>query len=189
MYQNSIYEVLFHARGGQGAVTAGELLCEIAYVDGFKDVLSVPIIGAERRGSPVKANARLSPKKEIKTYSEVKDPDITLIFDPSLLLMPNVLEGIKHGSVIINTTESNFDMIPKNVHVFTVDATGISLELKLLVAGSPVLNVPMIGAYAKVMGHIKLSSIQTVLENNFGAKAALNMKSAQLAYEQVKKIR
>jgi Pyruvate/2-oxoacid:ferredoxin oxidoreductase gamma subunit len=80
MYNHNIYEVLFHARGGMGAVTASELLCEIAFVDGFKDVLSVPIIGAERRGSPVKANARLSPTKEIKSYSEVKDADVTLIF-------------------------------------------------------------------------------------------------------------
>jgi pyruvate ferredoxin oxidoreductase gamma subunit len=89
----------------------------------------------------------------------------------------------------LNTTETKFDMIPQNVHVYTVDATGISIELKLLVAGSPVLNVPMIGAYAKVMGHIKMASIQIVLENNFGSKGILNMKAAQMAYDRVKKIR
>jgi pyruvate ferredoxin oxidoreductase gamma subunit len=171
-------------------VTAAELLCDIAYQDGFRDVLSVPIIGAERRGSPVRANAKLSEEKEIKNYSDCKNPDVTLVFDPTLLDSPGVLEGIQHGIVIINTRE-NYDpsRIPEGIDVYTVDATGISIDLKLLVAGSPVLNVPMIGAYAKVTGHLKLSTIKKVLEDTFSSKAELNYEAAEKAYENVIQIR
>ena len=150
MNSKNVYEILFHARGGQGAVSASELLCDIAFKDGFRDVLSVPIIGAERRGAPIRANAKLSEESEIKSYSEVKDPDMTLIFDTTLLTIPGVLEGIKHGIIILNARE-NYDIsaIPENLSVYSVDATGISIGLKLVVAGLPVLNVPMIGAYEK----------------------------------------
>lgn len=190
MSENKIYEVLFHARGGMGAVTAAELLCDMAFQEGFRDVLSVPLIGAERRGAPIRANARISQSREIKNYSEVKDPDITLIFDTSLLTLPGVLDGIKHGNLLLNTNE-DFDVssVPKDITIYTVDATKISLDVKLVVAGSPVLNVPMLGAYAKITNHFTLNTMRKVLEETFGSKAALNIKAAELAFEQVKKIR
>jgi pyruvate ferredoxin oxidoreductase gamma subunit len=189
MTDDKIYEILIHARGGQGAIVGAELLCEIAFADGFKDVLSVPIIGAERRGAPIRANARLSQTREIKNFSNVKDPDVTLLFDPTLFIIPGIIDGIKHGKVIINSND-NIDLskFSKNLKIYTVDATGISIQVNLIVAGSPVLNVPMLGAYAKIMGHIKLETLKNVLQNTFGSKAELNYKAAQLAFEQVKQI-
>ncbi len=132
----------------------------------------------------------MSEESEIKSYSEVKDPDMTLIFDTTLLTIPGVLEGIKHGIIILNARE-NYDIsaIPENLSVYSVDATGISIGLKLVVAGSPVLNVPMIGAYAKVTGHLKLPTIKKVLEETYGAKGELNYQAAERAYEEVQQLR
>lgn len=186
---NKIFEVILHGRGGQGSVTAADLLCEFAYASGFKDTLSIPIIGAERRGSPVKAFARLSLGKEIKNYSNVKDADYTLIFDVSLLPLPGVLDAIHHGIVILNTSEPvDVKKFPPNVEIYTVDATGISLGLGLKVAGSPVLNVPMLGSLAKVMEGMKLEPLKEILNESFGSKGELNYKAAEKAYQEIKKI-
>ncbi|MHA1522259.1 MAG: 2-oxoacid:acceptor oxidoreductase family protein, partial [Promethearchaeota archaeon] len=103
MTDDKIIEVTMHGRGGQGAITAALLLCEIAYADGYTDVLSIPKIGAERRGAPIKAFSKLSKKRKIKNYAAVEDADITIIFDPSLITLPGVAEAIKHGVVLINT--------------------------------------------------------------------------------------
>ena len=66
---NGIIEITFHGRGGQTAVTASQLLAELAFEKGFKDVISIPLIGAERRGSPVMSFTKISEDKEIKTYA------------------------------------------------------------------------------------------------------------------------
>jgi pyruvate ferredoxin oxidoreductase gamma subunit len=184
-----IFEVTLHGRGGQGSVTAADLLCEFAYASGFKDTLSIPIIGAERRGSPVKAFARLSLGKEIKNYSNVKDADYTLIFDVSLLPLPGVLDSIHHGIVILNTSESvDVSRFPAKTEIYTVDATGISLGLGLKVAGSPVLNVPMLGSLAKVMEGMKLEPLKEILNDSFGSKGELNYKAAEQAFNTIKKV-
>ena len=187
MVEDKKYELIFHGRGGQGAVTAAELLCEFAYVDGMGDVLSIPIIGAERRGAPIKAFVKLSTVKKLKDLAAVTDPDISIIFDMSLLHMPGVLEVITHGIVILNTSdEVDLSQFPKDTKVYAVDATTISLDLGLVVSGSPILNVPLLGAYAKIMGHIKLESMEKILVKKFGSKAGLNFKAAQEAFGKVK---
>jgi 2-oxoacid:acceptor oxidoreductase gamma subunit (pyruvate/2-ketoisovalerate family) len=187
--EEKVFEITVHGRGGQGAVTAAELLCDFAHAEGFKDVLSIPIIGAERRGAAIKAFTKLSPTKEIKNYSAVISPDVSIIFDLSLLPLPGVLDSIKSGVVICNTHEKldRTKFLP-SVRVFCVDATGISIKLGLVIAGSPVLNVPMLGAYAKVMGHIKLASMQRILLDRFGSKGELNYQAAEQAFNSVHEV-
>ena len=191
---NDIYECVLHGRGGQGAVTAAELLCEIAYMDGFKDTLSIPIIGAERRGAAIKVFTRLSVSKEIKDYSAVSDADITIIFDMSLLPLPGVLDAMKHGIIILNTNEVvDKSKFPAETQLYVVDATAISLDLKLLVSGSPVTNVPLLGAFAKAldgenMRGISMESLEKVLQEKWGSKSELNIKAAKKAYELTHKI-
>jgi 2-oxoacid:acceptor oxidoreductase gamma subunit (pyruvate/2-ketoisovalerate family) len=188
--EDKIYELIFHGRGGQGAITAAELMCEVAYKDGMVDVLSIPIIGAERRGAPIKAFNRLSTKREIKNYAAPTHPDVVIIFDMSLLPLPGVLDSLKDCIVILNTSEDvDISKFSSDVKIYTVDATGISIELGLIIAGSPVLNVPLLGAYAKIMGHIKLETIKTVLEGKFGSKAELNYLTAKKAFETTKTVR
>ncbi len=187
--KDKIYEIIIHGRGGQGAITAGELLCEFAYFSGFKDVLSIPIIGAERRGAPIKAFVKLSSKKEIKDYSAVSDPDISIVFDMSLLNLPGVLDQVSKGIVILNTKEEvDTSIFPEGVEVYAIDATSISIGLDLMVAGSPVLNVPLLGAYAKVLGHLDLEAMEEILVKKFGEKGKVNFKAAVEAGKAVERL-
>lgn len=185
--QEKIYEIVFHGRGGQGSITGMEILADVAFEDGFEDVLSIPIIGAERRGAPIRAFLRLSPHREIKNFSAITKPDVTIVFDHTLLEIPGVGDSIKSGIVIVNTPDNFEYAFPDEVEVYHVNATHICVEEKLLIAGTPILNVPMVGAYIKVMGDMKLETLEKVLKDRFGSKATLNMKAAKRAYDEVKK--
>ena len=54
------YEIRWHGRGGQGAVTAAKIVAQAAYLEGYQGVTAAPSFGAERRGTPVSASTRIS---------------------------------------------------------------------------------------------------------------------------------
>lgn len=181
-------EIVIHGRGGQGAVTAALLLGKIAIEDGFQDMISIPIIGAERRGAAIRANLRIS-HEEIKLYSSITDPDIVLVFDKSLLATPAVQDMLKDCDVLINTNNHVDPADYPGCNVYVVDATGISIALDLFVSGDPVLNVPMIGAFAGMTKTLRVESIEKVLRKQWGEqKLELNMKAAREAHEKVQKV-
>jgi pyruvate ferredoxin oxidoreductase gamma subunit/2-oxoisovalerate ferredoxin oxidoreductase gamma subunit len=178
-------EVRIHGRGGQGGVTAAEMLARVAFKEG-KWVQAFPFFGAERRGAPVKAFARLS-DEPILVRSQVYNPDYVVVLDHTLLEVTDVTEGLKpDGIVIINTTRKPEEINIKGYRVATVDATGIAIELGLLVAGLPVVNTPMIGAFAKATNEVKLESvIEAIKETWGGAAGEKNAKAAELAYNRL----
>jgi 2-oxoacid:acceptor oxidoreductase gamma subunit (pyruvate/2-ketoisovalerate family) len=180
-------EIRIHGRGGQGGVTAAELLARAAFKEG-KWVQSFPFFGAERRGAPVKAFARLS-DKPILVRSQIYNPDYVIVLDSGLLDLVDVNEGIKEdGIVIVNTQKKPEELNLKQHRVATVDATGIALELQLVVAGLPVLNTTMLGAFAKATGEIKVESVVEVIKQMWSGPAAeKNAKGTVLAYERLVK--
>ena len=180
-----IREIRIHGRGGQGGVTAAELIARAAYKEG-KWVQAFPYFGAERRGAPVKAFARIS-DDPILIRSQIYNPDYVIVLDESLLDVANVTEGLKKdGIIIINTRKKPSEIDLAGYRVATVDATGIALELGLLVAGLPVVNTAMVGAFAKATGEIKIESvIESIKEEWRGAIGEKNAKAAVLAYERL----
>jgi len=180
-----IREIRIHGRGGQGGVTAAELIARAAYKEG-KWVQAFPYFGAERRGAPVKAFARIS-DDPILIRSQIYNPDYVIVLDESLLEVANVTEGLKKdGIIIINTRKKPSEIDLAGYRVATVDATGIALELGLLVAGLPVVNTAMVGAFAKATGEIKIESvIESIKEEWRGAIGEKNAKAAVLAYERL----
>jgi len=180
-------EIRIHGRGGQGGVTAAELLARAAFKEG-KWVQAIPFFGAERRGAPVKAFARLA-DEPILVRSQVYNPDYVIVLDESLLDMVDVAEGLKKdGIIIVNTRKQPKDVNIKQGRLGTVDATGIALELQLLVAGLPVLNTTMLGAFAKATEEVKLESVLEVIRQEWGGAAGeKNAKAAALAYERLVK--
>ena len=186
-----IIEIFFHGRGGQTAITASQLLAEMAYEKGFKDTIAIPIIGAERRGAPIMAFTKISEKKQIKTYDSVKEPDYMIIFDTSLLDIPRIKETIKEGVIIIANSPTPIDTsgFPKNVKVNIVDATGICIKRNFMHSSGPILNIPMLGAFGKVTGYYDLEIMKKVLKAGFGEKRLeQNMSVASDAYESVKEV-
>ncbi len=194
-----IYQIVSNGRGGQGAITGALLLCEVAYADGYKDVLSIPKIGAERRGAPIKSFSKISREREIKNFAAVEDADITIIYDPSLLPLPGVGSEIKHGTVLINTDKDvDLSQFPEGTKIYTSPVTEIALEMNLLASGYPILNVPLLGALSKVkykdengertLG-ISLETIKQIAIAKFGSKGEANYKAAVEAAKRIKELR
>ncbi|MBX5327985.1 MAG: pyruvate ferredoxin oxidoreductase subunit gamma [Candidatus Bathyarchaeota archaeon] len=178
-------EIRIHGRGGQGSVTAAELLAHAAFIEG-KWVQAFPYFGAERRGAPVKAFTRIS-DESILVHSQVYNPDYVIVLDPAIYKTVDVTEGLKKdGIIILNTTKNPAETGIKNYKVATVDATGIALELNLLVAGSPVVNTSIIGAFAKATEEIKLENVVKAIKETWsGAAGEKNARAAELAYDRL----
>ena len=111
------------------------------------------------------------------------------MLDSGLLDLVDVTEGLKKdGLVIVNTRKKPEELGIKHTRMATVDATGIALELELLVAGLPVLNTTMLGAFARATEEVKLESvIEAIKETWPGAAGEKNAKGAELAYERLVK--
>ncbi|MEM3770198.1 MAG: pyruvate ferredoxin oxidoreductase subunit gamma [Candidatus Bathyarchaeia archaeon] len=178
-------EIRIHGRGGQGAVTAAQLLAHAAHIEG-KHVQAFPYFGAERRGAPVKAFARIS-DAPILLHSQVYSPDYVVVLDSQLYKIIDVAEGLKKdGIIVVNTTKKPEELELRGWRVATVDATGIALELNLRVAGLPVVNTSILGAFAGATGEVRLESVLKAIRENWrGSAGEKNARAAELAYERL----
>ena len=191
MMDNEIVEITFHGRGGQTAITASQLLAQLAYEESFKDAIAIPIIGAERRGAPIQAFTKLSRSKAIKTYDSVTNPDYMFIFDPSLLDIPRILETIKSGVTLLINTKNPIDTceFPEDIKIFIVDATGICINLDFMHSSGPILNIPMLGAFGKLSNFYNLDTMKKVIYGEFGeVKGKKNFEVAVEAFNNVKEV-
>jgi len=113
-----------------------------------------------------------------------------MVFDFKLLKVVAVTDGLKEdGMVILNTTKRPEEVSIKGHRVATVDATGIALELGLLVAGLPVVNTTMMGAFAKATGEVKLESVrETICKQWSGPVGEKNAEAAARAYTRLVKV-
>ncbi|MEM2107265.1 MAG: pyruvate ferredoxin oxidoreductase subunit gamma [Candidatus Bathyarchaeia archaeon] len=177
-----LVEFRLHGRGGQGAVTAAQLLAYAAHIEG-KYVQAFPFFGAERRGAPLRAFARVS-NRPILTHSQVYNPDYVLVLDPQLCMIVDVTEGLKEdGIIVLNTSKHPAELKLGNWRAATVDATGIALELGLLMAGQPVVNTSMVAAFAGASGVVRLDSVLKAIKENWrGSVREKNAHAAELAY-------
>ncbi|MDH5481353.1 MAG: pyruvate ferredoxin oxidoreductase subunit gamma [Candidatus Bathyarchaeota archaeon] len=180
-------EIRIHGRGGQGSVTAAELLAHAAFIE-KKWVQAFPYFGAERRGAPVKAFARIS-DEPILVHSQVYNPDYVIVLDHLIYKVVDVTEGLKkNGVIILNTTKRPIEVDLEGWRLATVDATGIALELNLLVAGSPIVNTSIVGAFAKATNEVKLTSVLKAIKETWtGGAGEKNARAAELAYERLVK--
>ncbi|WP_457681210.1 2-oxoacid:acceptor oxidoreductase family protein [Thermovibrio sp.] len=183
-------EIRWHARGGQGAVTASKILASSVIREG-KYAQSNPDYGAERSGAPLRTYNRVS-EKPITLHCMVVNPDIVVIVDPTLLKTVPFLEGTDENAIlVINTPKSPKEIREKykieGRKIYTVDATKIAMEeLK-----RPLMNVPMLGALVKVLGNIvDIKTVEEDLKKTFGKKLSENALNANIralyrAYEEV----
>lgn len=185
-----LVEVVWHGRGGQGAVTASRLLAEAAVREG-KNVQAFPEFGAERTGAPVRSFTRIS-IAPITIHCAITTPDCVVVLDPTLLDAVDISEGLKPDSaVVINTSHSARELRDKiglnGGRFFTVDATTISVE-KL---GRNIPNMPMVAAMVKATGIIKLENLIETFKENYAKKFTPeiikgNIEAIERAYKEVK---
>jgi 2-oxoacid:acceptor oxidoreductase gamma subunit (pyruvate/2-ketoisovalerate family) len=182
-----IWEIRWHGRGGQGAVTAATLLARAAMYSGFKGTQAFPFFGAERRGAPIKAFTRIS-KSPILVHSQIYNPDVIIVLDSTLMGITNVLEGAKENSfLIVNTSKKPSEMkVEGKLNVYAVDATSIALKYQLVVAGQPVVNTSILGAFSRATRLVDMKNIErAILEGWKGDAGKRNLKAAEEAYEKV----
>jgi len=181
-------EIVIHGRGGQGAVTTGQLLAIAAFYDN-KQTQTFPMFGVERCGAPVQAFVRISDEK-INLRSHVYNPDIVIVLEPSLLSTVNVTKGLKKkGLVIINSNKkaSEFKIKP-SFNIKTVNATAVALEI----FKKPIVNTAMLGAFSAFTELVSLPSLEKAVDEIFiGRKgktvADLNKKAVREVYHKAKK--
>lgn len=178
------YEVRFHGRGGQGAVTAANILVVAASKEG-KWGQAIPSFGAERRGAPVVAFARIA-DKPIKRRSQVYSPDAVVVLDPMIYKVVNVTMGLKEGGVlVINSPVKPVEVASSGKYrVFYVDANKIAEDLGLIVAGWPVVNTAILGALIKATNIVSLNTVLDAIKSLWkGRLGELNSTATKLAYE------
>ncbi len=179
-------EIRFHGRGGQGTVVATILLAKACFRDGYY-VQSFPLFGVERRGAPVEAYLRLD-RKEILIRTNVYSPDHVVVLDQTLLESVDVKLGLKPGGWIL----VNSPFPPTKLKSFSgyklafVDASQIALQNRLGTRTYPIVNTPILGSLARILGMPSMAAISGVIREELPSMPKANIKAAEMAYTQVR---
>ena len=183
----TMLEIRGHARGGQGMVTAFEILAKVfSKLDDFQ-VQAFPAFGVERTGAPIQAFLRIA-KKEILNRSNIYHPHLIVVFDESLLDQVPVFDGLQpNGAVLLNTEKSADSFNLPEGRIYTVPATRIALELGLGSKALPIVNAAMIGALVRIF-EADLTIAQGIIRDNVPAKPDANAEAAQVAYRAVSSV-
>ncbi len=178
-----MYQVRFHGRGGQGVVTAAELLSVAAFREG-RYSQAFPSFGSERTGAPVVAFCRLD-DKPIRLREPILSPDAVVIQDPTLLHQVDVFAGLApHGFVLINTSRTVAELGLEDFAASRTVATVPATELALTHVGKPLPNAALLGALAAATKRIALDSVFSAIRERFGTRIAdANVAAATAAFD------
>jgi pyruvate ferredoxin oxidoreductase gamma subunit len=185
LQENSMIEVRFHGRGGQGAVTSSELMA-LAAISEKKYAQAFPSFGPERRGAPLQAYLRIS-GQPITLREEVYNPDIVLVIDPALVNSPAIKNGLGPDKLLVVNSAHGVAEIRKNSgfsgRLAHVDATAIAQET----LGVPITNTTMLGALLKANpGLVSLDSLVEPIKQRFGKNADKNLCALKRAFDETK---
>ncbi|MFW9877345.1 MAG: 2-oxoacid:acceptor oxidoreductase family protein [Candidatus Thorarchaeota archaeon] len=176
MSETENIEIIIHGRGGQGVVTCAEIIAEAAYLSGnFVDVHAYPSFGAERRGAPVQAFAKLSKTDIIWDRAEIEGPNILIIFDETVLSQEIVFTLRQGGIFIINSEKDpeffiNEYNLSADSKIVVADISKLALEKNLTIDGNPVINTPILGLLSKALPDLNLDNLKEVVLKRMGEK-------------------
>jgi pyruvate ferredoxin oxidoreductase gamma subunit len=187
-----MFQVRFHGRGGQGVVTAAELLSIAAFSEG-KHAQAFPTFGSERTGAPVVAFCRID-DGEIRVREPITEPDALIVQDPTLLQQVDLFAGLRpDGYLVINSVhgfaELGLDEFVRHFRherLLTVPATDIAREH----LGRPLPNAVLLGAFAAVSGVVSPAAVAAAVREKFSGRVAeANVAAAEAAYAFVQDLR
>jgi pyruvate ferredoxin oxidoreductase gamma subunit len=180
--------VRIHGRGGQGVVTAAELLSVAAFTEG-RHAQAFPSFGSERTGAPVVAFCRID-HAPIRVREPIARPDAVIVQDPTLLHQVDLFGGLDpDGFILINSTRG-FDELGlgefaarfRAERLLTVPATDIAREH----LGRPLPNAVLLGGFAALAGIVSLASVGAAIRERFaGPIGDRNVAAAEAAFEYV----
>ncbi len=179
------YEIRWHGRGGQGAITAAKIVAQAAYLKGYQGVTAAPSFGAERRGAPVSASTRISPEP-VMVISQVEKPNMVVVLDHTLLKYQEVTSGLdREGWLVMNSWQHPKELnITADFNIATADATRVCRELGLIIAGLPVVNTAILGALVRATKVVDMAGIETVIRERFSNSTVdINLAAIMKTFE------
>ena len=186
-----MFQTRIHGRGGQGVVTAAELLSVAAFIEG-RYAQAFPSFGSERTGAPVVSYCRID-DKEVRTREPILEPDALIIQDPTLFNSLDVFQGLKSDGYVLVNSNKNFeelgvaDAVKKipNKHAYNVPATEIAMKHM----GRPMPNAVLLGGFAAMSGQLAFKSVEKAIQSKFSGKIGDgNIAAALAAFDIIKKI-
>ena len=184
-----MFAVRIHGRGGQGAVTAAEMLSVAAFGQG-RHAQAFPSFGSERTGAPVVSFCRID-DRPIRLREPITDPDAVIVQDATLLHQVNLFEGLGTGGfLLLNTSRSlaslGLDDLLRRIspaRVITVPANDIAREH----LGRPLPNAALLGAFAALTGEVSLDAVCAAIRGRFpGEVGEGNVRAAEVGHAHVR---
>lgn len=186
-----MFAVRIHGRGGQGAVTAAEMLSVAAFDEG-RHAQAFPTFGSERTGAPVVSFCRID-DLPIRLREPITEPDALIVQDPTLLHQVNLFAGLRSdGYLLVNTSKELDEMGLEDViagmkadRVVAVPATEFAREH----LGRPLPNAALLGGFAALTGEVSLGAVAGAIRARFaGAVGEGNVKAAEAAFAHVQDV-
>ncbi|HYB51672.1 MAG TPA: 2-oxoacid:acceptor oxidoreductase family protein [Burkholderiaceae bacterium] len=181
-------QVRIHGRGGQGVVTAAEMLSVAAFEQG-RYAQAFPSFGSERTGAPVVAFCRID-ERDIRLREPIIAPDVLIVQDPTLLYQVDVFQGLKPDGFVLINSKRSFDELGlgdialryRRERLISLPATEIALKH----LGRPLPNAVLLGGFAALSGLIRLEAVAHAIRDRFAGKLARdNVAAATAAFEYV----
>ena len=190
MHAGTVFEVRIHGRGGQGVVTAADLLALAAFEEG-RFAQSFPSFGSERTGAPVVAYCRLD-ERMIRTREPVVEPNAVIVIDPTLVHQVDLFSGLgADGFVLVNTGKTLEQLglgsllgMTRQGCAVTAPATDIAQGH----TGRPLPNAALLGGFAALTAEVSLEAVGSAIRDRFvGAVAEGNVAAASEVYNHVRR--
>jgi pyruvate ferredoxin oxidoreductase gamma subunit len=184
-----MFEVRIHGRGGQGVVTAAELLSVAAFLED-RHAQAFPTFGSERTGAPVVAFCRIA-DRPIRSREPIAEPDALIVQDPTLLHQVKLFEGLRPGGYILINTSRTFDDLGlgefveqfRSDRLMTVPASELAREH----LGRPIPNAALLGGFAALTGAVQIGSVAAAIRDRFAGRTSDgNVAAAEAAFEFVR---
>jgi len=183
-----MFQVRIHGRGGQGVVTAAELLSVAAFLDG-REAQAFPTFGSERTGAPVVSFCRID-DRPIRVREPIVDPDAVIVQDPTLVHQVDLFAGLgSDGFVLLNTSRAleelgvgELEERLQSGRVLAVPASDIARAH----IGRPLPNAALLGGFAALTGEVSLQSVVAAIRDRFPDRIADgNVAAAHATFELV----
>ena len=191
--RTDVINITLYGRGGMGIVTCVEIIAEAAFLSGnFNDVQAYPSFGAERRGAPVQAYAKLSRVEKIWDRAQIETPNILIVFDESVLDEEIASTLLKGGIFIINSEKEPKYFVKKynfsnDIKIVVADINDLALKKNLTIDGNPVINTPILGLLSRVLPELNLENLKEVILRKMGQKiGTINSELIEQGYNLAK---
>lgn len=181
-----MFQIRIHGRGGQGVVSAAEMLSIAAFLEG-KYAQAFPSFGSERMGAPVVSFCRID-DKEIRIREPIHNPDAVIIQDPTLLHSVDVFGGLVDGGYILVNSMRSFEELGIGEFVASFPAGHVrdvgATELAVKYVKRPLPNAALLGGFAAVSRQLSMASVESAIMSKFpGEIGKANIAAAREAFE------